>query len=834
MSPDQKRQLVHLIKDNNPGARTLAVGDGANDVPMIQAAHVGVGISGQEGLQAVNASDYSLAQFRFLQKLLLCHGRFNYRRMSFATSYLFYKSVSWAVPLFVYAFFNGLSGQFFYDWVNSMLWALLYTGLPIVLLGVYDMDVLPSTALRYPWLYRNGVDDELLTKKFFWGWIAQGVLESCWVTIPLIFLQMGGPVFKGETPSVLGFGHTAFQSMTLVVNMKLLFVQKRWHWVEAALLTVSTALLFIMSWLLNISVYVSTIDWEWFGVQTALFKDPNYWAVTIFGVLGVLMRDVAWKGYHRWWNPKLHHVLVEMEKGHLEDIDLPRSLRRSYSLHQVIQEDTSTRVSKMRTQSIRRMEDHRDAVIQALGASGSGAGRNYQAASPDMAPDASARARQSLDAVVSEGGRPRSAGGRLTSISSMLEGLSRSPMSTQLSTTGSNRRGRSAGSSPILPGMTNAFSESSTLPSAGGRGEGVVVRYRSSGDLSLMGREGSGGGGRGGTAGAKAGFAFSHDEAASHRQIEMIMRNRPSHTRRRSMQPASKLPPINDSFQAHLRALKAHKAAIIADTNADEGNADARGGQVAASNRVSGHDNSAGSSRSFSLADSSFDEDGEVGGLAVVQEDCGDHATAIAPAAAAAAASAEDGRDDANAKAPAAAAAAAVAVSQEDDGDDATAIDPATAAAAAASQEDGGDYATVIAPAATAATAAASVGDVDGATGDTARGSGDGEEQPAAASVGDVDGATGDDETAVAPGAAAAAGASVGDVDAGSGDTAGVSGKEQQSKRISLRDVLSSLLSGHGTAGAGGHSSGSDGDGGNRRESTSSPAAVLEPPDESE
>ena len=53
------------------------------------------------------------------------------------------------------------------------MWALLYTSLPIVLLGIYDMDVLPATALRYPWLYRNGVDDELLTKSFFWGWIAQ-------------------------------------------------------------------------------------------------------------------------------------------------------------------------------------------------------------------------------------------------------------------------------------------------------------------------------------------------------------------------------------------------------------------------------------------------------------------------------------------------------------------------------------------------------------------------------------------------------------------------------------------------------------------------------------
>lgn len=77
----------------------------------------------------------------------------------------------------------GLSGQIFYDYVNSTLWAIVYTGLPIVLFGVYDMDVLPGTALRYPWLYRNGVDDELLTKKFFWGWIAQARLSR---TLPVL------------------------------------------------------------------------------------------------------------------------------------------------------------------------------------------------------------------------------------------------------------------------------------------------------------------------------------------------------------------------------------------------------------------------------------------------------------------------------------------------------------------------------------------------------------------------------------------------------------------------------------------------------------------------
>jgi len=79
VSPKQKALVVKLVKDG-VDAMTLAIGDGANDVSMIQAADVGVGISGEEGLQAVNASDYSIAQFRFLKRLLLVHGHWSYAR----------------------------------------------------------------------------------------------------------------------------------------------------------------------------------------------------------------------------------------------------------------------------------------------------------------------------------------------------------------------------------------------------------------------------------------------------------------------------------------------------------------------------------------------------------------------------------------------------------------------------------------------------------------------------------------------------------------------------------------------------------------------------------
>lgn len=82
VSPLQKAWMVKLVRTGiSPQPVTLSVGDGANDVPMIQEAQVGVGISGREGRQAVNAADFAIAQFQYLQRLLLVHGRLNYRRM---------------------------------------------------------------------------------------------------------------------------------------------------------------------------------------------------------------------------------------------------------------------------------------------------------------------------------------------------------------------------------------------------------------------------------------------------------------------------------------------------------------------------------------------------------------------------------------------------------------------------------------------------------------------------------------------------------------------------------------------------------------------------------
>jgi phospholipid-translocating ATPase len=107
----------------NQGAMCLAIGDGANDVSMIQEADIGIGINGKEGLQAVMASDYAIAQFRFLSRLLLVHGRWAYLRLSELVLNSFYKNLVWLLIQFWHQFHSGYL-KFNIDLLQHCLWIL--------------------------------------------------------------------------------------------------------------------------------------------------------------------------------------------------------------------------------------------------------------------------------------------------------------------------------------------------------------------------------------------------------------------------------------------------------------------------------------------------------------------------------------------------------------------------------------------------------------------------------------------------------------------------------------------------------------------------------------
>uniref|UniRef100_A0AAY4AR21 Phospholipid-transporting ATPase n=1 Tax=Denticeps clupeoides TaxID=299321 RepID=A0AAY4AR21_9TELE len=177
VTPLQKALVIELIKRHKK-AVTLAIGDGANDVSMIKTAHIGVGISGQEGIQAVLASDYSFAQFRFLQRLLLVHGRWSYLRMCRFLCYFFYKNFAFTMVHFWFGFFCGFSAQTVYDQYFITLYNIVYTSLPVLAMGIFDQDVPEQRSLEYPKLYEPGQLNLLFNKREFFICITQGIYTS--------------------------------------------------------------------------------------------------------------------------------------------------------------------------------------------------------------------------------------------------------------------------------------------------------------------------------------------------------------------------------------------------------------------------------------------------------------------------------------------------------------------------------------------------------------------------------------------------------------------------------------------------------------------------------
>uniref|UniRef100_A0A8V5HCR5 Phospholipid-transporting ATPase n=1 Tax=Melopsittacus undulatus TaxID=13146 RepID=A0A8V5HCR5_MELUD len=216
VTPLQKAQVVELVKKYKK-AVTLAIGDGANDVSMIKTAHIGVGISGQEGMQAVLSSDFSFAQFRYLQRLLLVHGRWSYIRMCKFLKYFFYKNFAFTLVHFWYGFFSGFSAQTVYDEWFITLYNLVYTSLPVLGMSLFDQDVDDRWSLLFPQLYVPGQQNLYFNKTVFVKCMFQGIYSS----LILFFIPYGAMY---NTVRSDGKAIADYQSFALMVQTCLLIV----------------------------------------------------------------------------------------------------------------------------------------------------------------------------------------------------------------------------------------------------------------------------------------------------------------------------------------------------------------------------------------------------------------------------------------------------------------------------------------------------------------------------------------------------------------------------------------------------------------------------------
>ncbi|KAI8981510.1 hypothetical protein BDB01DRAFT_794396 [Pilobolus umbonatus] len=321
VSPLQKALIVKLVKKYTKSI-LLAIGDGANDVSMIQAAHVGVGISGVEGLQAARSADFSISQFRFLSKLILVHGAWAYQRLSKMIFFYFYKNIALYLTQFWYAIFNGFSGQTLYESWTMSCFNVFFTFLPPMAVGLFDQFVKASLLVKHPQMYILGQKNEFFNQKRFWGWILNAIYHSAL----LFFLGMAAftddSVFQnGVSGGQWWVGTTIFSATLATILMKAALIADTWTKYSFIAIPGSMVIWFIF---LPLVSYVGPLIpgdlfMEYNGIVPQLLGNINFWLFFIMVPLACILRDYLWKYYKRMYSPESYHYVQEIQKYNVPD-----------------------------------------------------------------------------------------------------------------------------------------------------------------------------------------------------------------------------------------------------------------------------------------------------------------------------------------------------------------------------------------------------------------------------------------------------------------------------------------------------------------------------------
>ncbi|XP_077899841.1 phospholipid-transporting ATPase IF isoform X4 [Ictidomys tridecemlineatus] len=391
MAPLQKAKVIRLIKISPEKPITLAVGDGANDVSMIQEAHVGIGIMGKEGRQAARNSDYAIARFKFLSKLLFVHGHFYYIRIATLVQYFFYKNVCFITPQFLYQFYCLFSQQTLYDSVYLTLYNICFTSLPILIYSLLEQHIDPHVLQNKPTLYRPSMQkpaqmtslegdivrldenqqnaiqinqlfttklkdiskNSLLSIKTFIYWTILGFTHA------FIFF-FGSYFLMGKDISLLGngqmfgnwtFGTLVFTVMVITVTVKMALETHFWTWINHLVTWGSIIFYFVFS------LFYGGILWPFLGSQNMYFvfiqllSSGSAWFAIILMVVTCLFLDVVKKVFDR----QLHPTSTEKAQMYSNTVALSDEFIALQPLSRARNQLSKLRWKKIRVQSAQHM-----------------------------------------------------------------------------------------------------------------------------------------------------------------------------------------------------------------------------------------------------------------------------------------------------------------------------------------------------------------------------------------------------------------------------------------------------------------------------------------------
>ncbi|TPX45461.1 hypothetical protein SeLEV6574_g03853 [Synchytrium endobioticum] len=292
VSPLQKARVVQLVR-KGLNVMTLAIGDGANDVSMIQEAEVGVGISGKE-----------------------VHGKWAYVRTSGLIFNYFYKNIMWLFILFWYQFESGFSADVITDFTYGQFYNTLFTLLPNIYIGTFDQDVNDALSLKLPEIYQKGIRNDLFTNEQVWIYIADGIYQSVIVYWGVSFLFGVDTDPRGYSGNKDAMGTIMAWAAVLIANFYMAIGTYSWTWIAWIALIATLAM-----WGAYVTTYAFNVAGLAYGQIPTLYQQPAfYFVIVLIIIIAFLPRLLAATARIMLW-PSDTDIVREMQKYDLTGLE---------------------------------------------------------------------------------------------------------------------------------------------------------------------------------------------------------------------------------------------------------------------------------------------------------------------------------------------------------------------------------------------------------------------------------------------------------------------------------------------------------------------------------
>ncbi|XP_050983907.1 phospholipid-transporting ATPase IG isoform X2 [Labeo rohita] len=293
MAPLQKAQIVKMVKNSKGSPITLSIGDGANDVSMILEAHVGIGIKGKEGRQAVRNSDYAIPKLKHLKKLLLAHGHLYYVRIAHLVQYFFYKNLCFILPQFLYQFFCGYSQQPLYDAAYLTMYNICFTSMPILAYSLLEQHISIEILLDHAALYREIANNAMLRWRPFLYWTVLGIFQGLLFFFGVRFL-FSNPALQdnGQVFGNWSYGTIVFTVLVFTVTLKLALDTRHWTWINHFVIWGSLAFYVFFSFFWGGIIWPFLKQQRLYFVFANMLSSVSAWLVIIILILLSLLPEI--------------------------------------------------------------------------------------------------------------------------------------------------------------------------------------------------------------------------------------------------------------------------------------------------------------------------------------------------------------------------------------------------------------------------------------------------------------------------------------------------------------------------------------------------------------